>query len=114
MGLGTVDFSVYCGGEIGHSAVLPVGGEFLVQDVSRYFRVPPMEVERLILEAGIASPEFIEETEGDEQVLEAPPVSGAGSSRKFLKPASRKSSSGCARRFGPRATSMAWRSPAWS
>ncbi len=78
MGLGTVDFSVYCGGEIGHSAVLPIGGEYLVQDVARFFRIPPMEVERLILEAGIASPEFLEQVEGEEQILEAPPVSGDG------------------------------------
>jgi cell division protein FtsA len=78
VGLGTVDLAVYCGGEIGHSAVLKMGGDTLVQEVARVFRIPPMEVERLILEAGIASPEFLEGEEEAERLLEAPTVAGDG------------------------------------
>lgn len=78
LGLGTVDFAVYCGGEIGHSAVLPISGEFLIQDVARFFRIPPPEAERLILESGLASPEFLEEDEENPTILEAPGISGDG------------------------------------
>ncbi|MEW6281835.1 MAG: cell division protein FtsA [Candidatus Eremiobacterota bacterium] len=72
IGAGTVDLSVYCDGEIGHSAVLSVAGDFLTHDLARFFRIPPAEAERLKLEHGVASPEFLE---GDES-LEATSLAG--------------------------------------
>jgi cell division protein FtsA len=76
IGLGATDFAVYCGGEVGHSAVLPVAGELLIHDLARFFRIPPLEAERLMLEAGLASPEFLEAQE--DQEMEAPAISGEG------------------------------------
>lgn len=78
LGLGTVDLAIYCGGEIGYSAVLPMGGEILIRDVAQVFRIPPPEAERLILEAGVASPEFLESEDEDQPSLEAPAISGDG------------------------------------
>src|SRR5690606_7210050 len=57
IGAGTLDLAVYCEGEVGHSAVLPVAGDLLTHDLARFFRIPPSQAERLKLEKGLAAPE---------------------------------------------------------
>lgn len=73
IGAGTVDLSVYCDGEIGHSGVLPIAGDFLTHDLARFFRIPPAEAERLKLERGVASPDY---HEGEDEMLEALSLAG--------------------------------------
>ncbi len=78
LGAGTSDLAVYCEDEIGHSAVLPVAGDLLTHDVARYFRIPHNQAEKLKLEYGVASLEFLESLgdEALEQSMEAVSLSG--------------------------------------
>lgn len=76
IGAGTVDLGVYCEGEVGHSAVLPVAGDLLTHDLARFFRIPPSQAERLKLEKGLASPEFLEHSA--DELLQAKTLSGEG------------------------------------
>ena len=76
IGAGTLDLAVYCEGEVGHSAVLPVAGDLLTHDLARFFRIPPSQAERLKLEKGLASPEFLEHN--TDEMLQAKTLSGEG------------------------------------
>lgn len=76
LGAGTVDLSVYCDGEIGHSAILPVAGDLLTHDLARFFRIPPSQAERLKLEKGLVSPEYLEREERDTETMQAASLSG--------------------------------------
>jgi cell division protein FtsA len=76
IGAGTLDLAVYCEGEVGHSAVLPVAGDLLTHDLARFFRIPPSQAERLKLEKGLASPEFLEQNA--DELLQAKTLSGEG------------------------------------
>lgn len=76
IGAGTADLAVYCEGEVGHSAILPVAGDLLTHDLARFFRIPQSQAERLKLEKGLAAPEFLE---GQiEELLQAKTLSGEG------------------------------------
>jgi len=77
LGAGTVDLAVYCEGEVGHSAVLPVAGDLLTQDLARFFRISPVVAEKLKLEKGLASPDYLEPLT-EEEILQARTVSGEG------------------------------------
>lgn len=78
IGAGTVDLSVYCDGEIGHSAILPVAGDLLTHDLARFFRIPPSQAEKLKLEKGIVAPSYLnsDEDERDTETIEAVSLSG--------------------------------------
>lgn len=76
IGLGTLDFSVYCANEIGYSSVLSKGGWILANDVACYFNIPQSEAERVIIEAGLAAPEYYEGDEG--RTISAALASGEG------------------------------------
>jgi cell division protein FtsA len=76
IGAGTVDLAVYCEGEVGHTAVLPVAGDLLTHDLARFFRIPQSQAERLKLEKGVASPEYLEEHL--DELLQAKTLSGEG------------------------------------
>lgn len=78
LGAGTVDLAVYCDGEIGHSAVLPVAGDLLTHDLARFFRIPPSQAERLKLEKGLVSPEYLENDgeDRDKETMQATSISG--------------------------------------
>lgn len=78
MGAGTVDLAVYCDGEIGHSAILPVAGDLLTHDLARFFRIPPSQAEKLKLEKGIVAPSYLDSDEEsrDNEKLQATSLSG--------------------------------------
>ena len=76
IGAGTVDLAVYCEGEVGHTAILPVAGDLLTHDLARFFRIPQSQAERLKLEKGVASPDYLE-NHADE-LLQAKTLSGEG------------------------------------
>lgn len=76
IGLGTLDLSVYCNGEIGTSAVFPMGGWVLANDVACYFNIPRSEAEKAILECGIASPEYLNLAESMPKQITVPSASG--------------------------------------
>ncbi|MBI3926676.1 MAG: cell division protein FtsA [Armatimonadetes bacterium] len=78
IGAGTVDLAVYCDEEIGHSAVLPVAGDLLTHDLARFFRIPPSQAERLKLDKGLVSPDYLESSEDDlhDETIEVTSLSG--------------------------------------
>ena len=78
MGAGTVDLSVFCDDEIGHSAISTMGGDLLTQDLARFFRIPQEQAEKLKLEKGIVAPTYLDsdETERDGETVPATSLSG--------------------------------------
>ncbi len=81
IGAGTVDLSVYCEGEIGHSAILSVAGDLLTHDLARFFRIPQSQAEKLKIEKGIVAPTYLEkeDDERDHESIEALSLSGEDS-----------------------------------
>lgn len=78
MGAGTVDLSVFCDDEIGHSAILSMGGDLLTQDLARFFRIPGEQAEKLKLEKGIVAPTYLDsdEKDRDSEMVHATSLSG--------------------------------------
>lgn len=78
IGAGTVDLSVFCDDEIGHSAILSMGGDLLTQDLARFFRIPASQAERLKLEKGIVAPTYLDsdEKDRDAETVNATSLSG--------------------------------------
>jgi cell division protein FtsA len=63
IGGGTTDISVYCDGEVVHTAVLPVGGAHMTRDLVVALRVPQPAAEQAKREYGHAIPSMIDEDE---------------------------------------------------
>jgi cell division protein FtsA len=58
MGGGTTDVGVFRRGTLAHSAVIPLGGDHVTQDISQLLRIPPEEAERVKKRYGVAHPEL--------------------------------------------------------
>jgi len=58
IGGGTSDIAVFKGGTIRHTAVLPIAGNQVTNDVSVAFRTPAAHAEELKVHYGVALPEF--------------------------------------------------------
>ncbi len=69
MGLGTLDLAIYVNHEIAYSSVLGRGGSYLALDVAQFFNIPRSEAERVILEEGSASAEFLTDGSGDKAIV---------------------------------------------
>lgn len=78
MGAGTVDLSVFCDDEIGHSAVCTMGGDLLTQDLARFFRIPGEQAEKLKLEKGIVAPTYLDSNEEERDLETVPATSLSG------------------------------------
>ncbi len=78
IGAGTVDLSVFCDDEIGHSSILSMGGDLLTQDLARFFRIPGEQAEKLKLEKGIVAPTYLDsdEKDRDSETVRATSLSG--------------------------------------
>ncbi len=63
VGGGTSDIAVFYGGDIYYSAVIPVGGNHVTNDVSEGLKVGKLEAERLKTEHGSALAEMVQEDE---------------------------------------------------
>ncbi|MES2683916.1 MAG: cell division protein FtsA [Pseudomonadota bacterium] len=70
IGGGTTDISVYQGGAIRHTAVLPIAGDQVTNDIAVAFRTPAQHAENIKLHYGCAQPWMVQ---ADEQI-EAPSV----------------------------------------
>jgi cell division protein FtsA len=66
IGGGTTDVGVFRRGMLAHSAVIPLGGDHITQDISQLLRIPPEEAERIKKRYGVALPDLADR----EQVLE--------------------------------------------
>lgn len=58
IGGGTTDVGVFRRGTLAHSAVIPLGGDHITQDISQLLRIPPDEAERVKKKYGVAIPEM--------------------------------------------------------
>jgi cell division protein FtsA len=58
IGGGTTDVGVFQRGTLAHSAVIPLGGDHITQDISQLLRIPPDEAERVKKRYGVALPEL--------------------------------------------------------
>ena len=58
IGGGTTDIGVFRRGTLAHSAVIPLGGDHITQDISQLLRIPPDEAERVKRRYGVALPEL--------------------------------------------------------
>ncbi len=58
VGGGTTDVGVFRRGVLAHSAVIPLGGDHVTQDISQLLRIPPDEAERVKRRHGVALPDL--------------------------------------------------------
>jgi cell division protein FtsA len=58
IGGGTTDIGVFRRGTLSHSAVIPLGGDHITQDISQLLRIPPDEAERVKKRYGVAVPDL--------------------------------------------------------
>jgi cell division protein FtsA len=58
IGGGTTDIGVFKRGTLSHSAVIPLGGDHITQDISQLLRIPPDEAERVKKRYGVAVPDL--------------------------------------------------------
>jgi cell division protein FtsA len=58
IGGGTTDVGVFRRGKLAHSAVIPLGGDHVTQDISQLLRIAPEEAERVKLHYGAALPDI--------------------------------------------------------
>ncbi len=58
IGGGTTDVGVFRRGTLAHSAVIPLGGDHVTQDISQLLRIPPDEAERVKKRYGVALPDL--------------------------------------------------------
>jgi cell division protein FtsA len=74
IGGGTTDVIIYVDGAVAHTAVIPIGGINLTNDVASGLRTPVAEAERVKMKYGCASVAMVDE----EETIEVPSVGGRG------------------------------------
>jgi cell division protein FtsA len=74
IGGGTSDLAVYCDGAIVHTAVLPLGGGHVTNDIATVLRTPLDSAEKMKKKYGCASRSLID----DGDMMEVPSVGGRG------------------------------------
>jgi len=72
IGGGTTDIAVFTEGTIKHTAVLPVGGNYLTSDIATGLRTPLMEAEKIKIRYGCAFGALI----AKDETIEVPSVGG--------------------------------------
>lgn len=72
IGGGTTDILLYQGGAVVHTAVIPLGGISLTNDVAQIMRTPIAEAERLKIKYGCAASSMVD----PEAMIEVPSVGG--------------------------------------
>ena len=75
IGGGTSDIAVFKGGSVRHTAVLPIAGEQVTNDISVAFRTPTQAAEEIKIKFGCALPQMVQHDEEIEvpSVGEGPP-----------------------------------------
>lgn len=72
IGGGTTNIAVFWEGSIRHTAVIPVGGNYLTSDIATGLRTPLNEAEKIKIDYGCAYPPMISK----EETIEVPSVGG--------------------------------------
>ena len=60
IGGGTTDLAIYVDGDVWHTAVLGVGGEYITSDIAQVLRLPKTQAEEIKLQHGHADPQDID------------------------------------------------------
>jgi len=77
IGGGTMDISVYTGGALRHSAVIPYAGNVVTSDIAYAFGTPPMDAENIKIRYGCAAGAIV----GKDDFIDVPSVGGRPSRR---------------------------------
>ncbi len=72
IGGGTTDIAIFVDGAVRHTAVLPIGGNHLTNDVAIGLRTSPLEAEKIKIHYGCALTELVEEND----TIEVPGIGG--------------------------------------
>lgn len=80
IGGGTSDIAVFKGGSVRHTAVLPIAGEQVTNDISVAFRTPTQAAEEIKIKYGCALPQLVQ----SDDELEVPSV-GEGAPRRLSR-----------------------------
>ncbi len=72
MGSGTMDITVYTGGALRHSVVIPYAGNVVTSDIAYAFGTPPMDAENIKIKYGCAVGSLV----GKDEVIDVPSVGG--------------------------------------
>jgi len=72
IGGGTTDMAIFVEGAVRHTAVLPIGGNHITNDIAIGLRTPPLEAEKLKIRYGCALTDMVKENE----TIEVPSVGG--------------------------------------
>ena len=72
MGAGTMDISIFTGGALRHSAVIPVGGNQVTSDIAKIFRTPTSHAEDIKVQYACALRQMV----SMEENIEVPSVGG--------------------------------------
>lgn len=77
VGAGTTDMIVYRHGQVVHTAVIPIAGDYVTQDVAMVLRTPLPKAEEIKLKYGCARVQQV----GEEETIEVPGVAGRPATR---------------------------------
>ncbi len=69
IGDGVADIAIYHNGDPVYVAVIPMGGRFITDDISKVMKIPPAEAEKIKCKYGSARPDYVSETEVFETVV---------------------------------------------
>ncbi|MBP5202522.1 cell division protein FtsA [bacterium] len=69
IGDGVADIAIYCNGDPVYVAVMPMGGKFITDDISKVMKIPPVEAEKIKCKHGNVRPEYVSDTEVFETVV---------------------------------------------
>ena len=72
IGAGTSDIAVFKGGSIRHTAVVPIAGSQVTNDIAVVFRTPPQSAEEIKLKHGCALPQLVQ----PDELIDVPSVGG--------------------------------------
>ncbi len=81
IGGGTSDIAVFRGGSVRHTAVLPIAGEQVTNDISVAFRTPTQAAEEIKIKYGCALPQLVE----TDEEIEVPSVADGAPRRLSRK-----------------------------
>ena len=69
IGDGVADIAIYQNGDPVYVAVMPMGGKFITDDISKVMKIPPAEAERVKCKYGNVRPEYVSDSEVFETVV---------------------------------------------
>lgn len=72
IGGGTTDVAIFAEGSIRHTAVIPIGGQHITNDIAIGLRTPQQDAERIKVQQGVALCELVK----GEETVEVPSVGG--------------------------------------